>query len=189
MATDAHRRPRLLGISGSLRRDSNNTTILRTLQERIRDKAELTLFPLNEIPPYNADLEGDNFPESVQALKRAIAESDGLVFCSPEYNYGMSGVLKNALDWASRPAFKSPLKGKPALIMTSSPAATGGARAQAQLREALAATLARIVARPQIVIAGANEKIQEGRFVDQTGIEVALGGIDDLLREVTRAPA
>jgi len=183
MATDAHRPPRLLGISGSLRRDSNNTTILRTLQGRIAE-AELILFPLNEIPPYNADLEGDDLPESVQALKRAIAECDGLVFCSPEYNYGMSGVLKNALDWASRPAFNSPLKGKPALIMTSSPGATGGARAQAQLREALAATLARVIARPQIVFAGVHEKIRDGRFADQTGIEVALSGIDDLLREV-----
>lgn len=184
MATDTNDHPRLLGVSGSLRRDSNNTTILRTLLERMGDKAELSLFPLNEIPPYNADLEGDNLPESVRALKGVIGESDGLVFCSPEYNYGMPGVLKNALDWASRPAHQSPLKGKPALIMTSSPGATGGARAQAQLREALSATLARAIARPQIVFAGVHEKIRDGRFVDQTGIEVALSGIDDLLREV-----
>lgn len=186
MSTATTPRPRLLGISGSIRRASNNTAILRTLQEAAANKAQLTLFPLNEVPLYNADLEGDNLPEAVQALKQAIDESDGLVVCSPEYNYGMSGVLKNAIDWASRPAYQSPLKGKPALIITSSPTTTGGARAQAQLRESLSATLARVVARPQIVFAGVHEKVQEGRLIDQQGLEFALGGIDDLVHEIAR---
>jgi chromate reductase, NAD(P)H dehydrogenase (quinone) len=73
-------------------------------------------------------------PQPVRALKDAIARSDGIVLCSPEYNHGMSGVLKNALEWASRPGLESPLKNKPALMVASSPAYTGGARAHAQMR-------------------------------------------------------
>jgi chromate reductase len=84
-------------------------------------------------------------PASVSALKEAIAQADGLIICSPEYNYSTSGVLKNALDWASRPGFNSPLKNKPVLIMTSSPGVLGGVRAQSQLRETLSATLSRVI--------------------------------------------
>ena len=136
------------------------------------------------MPPYNPDLDGENAPEAVRALREAIAASDGLIVVSPEYNYGMSGVLKNALDWASRPAMRSPLKGKPALIMTASPAFTGGVRAQAQIREALAATLARVVARPQVVIAGVHEKVRDGRLVDEAALRFALEAVDDLLEEI-----
>jgi chromate reductase len=84
-------------------------------------------------------------PASVSALKEAIAQADGLIICSPEYNYSTSGVLKNALDWASRPGFNSPLKNKPVLIMTSSPGVLRGVRAQSQLRETLSATLSRVI--------------------------------------------
>jgi chromate reductase len=175
---------RLLGLSGSLRRASANTAVLRALQEALASRAELTIFPLDEVPPYNPDLDGENAPEAVRALREAIAASDGLIVVSPEYNYGMSGVLKNALDWASRPAMRSPLKGKPALIMTASPAFTGGVRAQAQIREALAATLARVVARPQVVIAGVHEKVKDGRLVDEAALRFALEAVDDLLEEI-----
>jgi chromate reductase len=107
-----------------------------------------------------------------------------LVICSPEYNYGVSGVLKNALDWASRPGFNSPLKGKPVLIMTSSPGVLGGVRAQAQLRDTLSATLSRVINCPQIVIPGINQKIQEGQFVDEPTIEFMLAAVGDLLNEI-----
>ena len=113
--------PRLLGLSGSIRRDSTNTVILKTLAEKLGTKATLTVFPLNDIPLYNGDLDGDLLPEPVRVFKEAIAASDGIVLASPEYNHGMSGVLKNALDWASRPAFASPLRNKPALPISSSP--------------------------------------------------------------------
>jgi chromate reductase len=154
------------------------------LAEYLRNKASLTLFPLDQVPLYNADLEGELLPQPVRALKDAIARSDGLVLCSPEYNHGMSGVLKNALDWASRPGFASPLKNKPALILASSPGYTGGARAHAQLRETLAAALARVVARPQVAIAGVMQKIVDGRLVDQDTVKFCLDAIDDLLSEI-----
>jgi chromate reductase, NAD(P)H dehydrogenase (quinone) len=175
-------RSRLLGLSGSIRKQSTNTAILETLSEKLVRKASLALFPLNEIPLYNEDFEGDALPQPVRALKGAIADSDGIILRSPEYNHGMSGVLKNGLDWASRPALASPLRNKPALLMTSSPGL--GARAHAQMLETLASTMARVVARPQIVIAGAAQKIVDGRLVDEASLEFCLEAIDDLLAEI-----
>jgi len=86
---------RLLGLSGSIRRDSANTAILRSLSERLASKASLTVFPLDHVPLYNGDLEGELLPRPVRELKDAIARSDGIVLCSPEYNHGMSGVLRS----------------------------------------------------------------------------------------------
>jgi chromate reductase len=181
-ASDAHFR--LLGISGSIRQASTNTVILRTLVERLDGRASLTLFPLNDVPLYNGDLEGDRMPEPVCALKNAIAQSHGMILCSPEYNHGMSGVLKNALDWASRPAFASPLKDKPSLLMTSSPGYVGGARAHLQMQETLVSSLARVVVRPQVVIAGVMQKITDGRLADESSIKFCLEAIDDLIKEI-----
>jgi chromate reductase len=96
----------------------------------------------------------------------------------------MPGVLKNALDWASRPAFRSPLVGKPALIATASPAFTGGVRAQAQLRETLAATLSRVVPAPEIVIGSVHEKVRDGRLVDEAALRFALDGLGVLVAEI-----
>ncbi|WP_223507618.1 NADPH-dependent FMN reductase [Pseudomonas sp. BF-B-25] len=175
---------RLLGISGSLRSQSTNTAVLKTLSTRLSDRATMSLFPLNEIPLYNSDLEAEALPASVAALKEAISQADGLIICSPEYNYGTSGVLKNALDWASRPGFNSPLKNKPVLIMTSSPGLLGGVRAQAQLRETLSATLTRVIRGPQIVIPGVTQKIQDGSFIDEKTIEFMLAAVDDLISEI-----
>ena len=184
MQNHNHPTTRLVAISGSIRRASNCTAVLRSLQPLLPPEVEVQLVPLDDIPPYNADLDGDTPPEPVARLKRAIAEADGLVLCSPEYNFGMPGVLKNALDWASRPAFASPLKGKPVLVMTSSPAFTGGVRAQAQLRDTLGGTLSRVIARPQVVIAGVNGKIEDGRLADATSLAFALEAIDDLIAEI-----
>jgi chromate reductase len=175
---------RLLGLSGSIRQDSANTTILRTLGQRLDGGASLIVFPLDDVPLYNSDLEGERLPDPVRALKDAIAQSDGIILCSPEYNHGMSGVLKNALDWASRPAFASPLKNKPSLLMTSSPGYVGGARAHAQMQQTLASALATVVVRPQVVIAGVMQKIVDRKLVDEITIKYCLEAIDDLLREI-----
>jgi chromate reductase len=175
----------LLGISGSIRRQSTSTAILEALRNRVneRGKARMELFALDRIPPYNGDLDGAQPPPPVSDLKKAIEASGGLVICSPEYNHGMSGVLKNALDWASRPHSNSPLKGKPVLIMTSSPGATGGVRAQVQVRETLVSTYSRVVITPEIVIPHVFEKLVGGEFADESSLSFAEGGIDALLRE------
>jgi chromate reductase len=175
---------RLLGISGSIRRDSHCTAVLRSLQPLLPGHASIELFPLDDVPLYNADLDGDAPPAAVAGLKTAIAQADGLVLCSPEYNYGMPGVLKNAIDWASRPGFASPLKGKPVLIATASPGTAGGVRAQAQIRDALAATLARPVVRQHVAIANVATRIREGRLADEPTLEFLRVALADLLQEI-----
>src|SRR5207245_10646686 len=101
----------------------------------------------------------------------------GVIMISPEYNHGMSGVLKNALDWASRPYGRSALSRKPVLTMTASPAFTGGVRAQQQMNETLASIPARPVLRPQLVIGGVHEKVRDGRLVDEATLRFALVGV------------
>src|ERR1700736_1263141 len=180
----------LLGLSGSLRRASNSTAVLRGLQDALAPKAALNIFPLHGMPLYNEDDDAEHAQESVRALRSAIEASDGVIMISPEYNHGMSGVLKNALDWASRPFGQSALKGKPVLTMTASPAFTGGVRAQQQMNETLVSIPARLVHRPQIVIGGVHDKVRDGRLVDEAALRFALEGVVDLVDEIrtTRCP-
>jgi chromate reductase, NAD(P)H dehydrogenase (quinone) len=179
----------ILGISGSLRRGSYSGAVLRGLQESAGDRAHIQVFSLESVPLYNADLDGDDKPAPVVALKNAIRDCDGLVLSSPEYNYGVSGVLKNALDWASRPGYQSVLKDKPVLIMTSSPGTVGGVRAQGQLRQTLVATLSHVIAVPEVVIAQVKSKIEGGRLVDATSLKFMLEAFEVLLAEIRRPPA
>lgn len=179
-----HSSVRLLAISGSIRSASHCTAVLRSLQPLLSAEATLELFPLDEIPLYNADLDGDQPPAAVARLKEAIKNADGLVVCSPEYNYGIPGVLKNAIDWASRPGFASPLKGKPALIMTASPGTAGGVRAQAQIRDALTATLARPLVRQHIAIASVATRVQDGLLVDKPTLDIIQAGLQELIEEI-----
>ena len=182
-------KPRLLGISGSLRKASTNTAVLSALAEAVADKAVLELFPLNDLPLYDQDIDVEPLPPSVAAFRAAIAAADGVVISSPEYNYGMSGVLKNALDWASRPYGKSNLTGKPVLTVTVSPASTGGVRAQGQLNETLTAIAALVVLRPQSVIGSVFSKMKDGKFTDETSMKFLTAGIDDLLRDIVKTQA
>jgi chromate reductase, NAD(P)H dehydrogenase (quinone) len=175
---------RIVGIAGSLRAQAHSAAVLQTLAEAAPAHLTVTPFPLQAVPLYNADLDTDAPPQGVADFKAAIAAADGLVVVTPEYNYGIPGVLKNAIDWASRPGFASPLKDKPALIVSTSPGALGGARAHAQVREALSAALARVVARPQITIAGVADKIRDGRLTDEAHLGYLLRGLADLEREV-----
>lgn len=184
MPNGSNRPLHLLGLSGSLRRDSHNTAVLNTIAENLGKGVSLTPFPLNDIPLYNQDIDDGKGPAPVLALRQAIADSDGLVVSSPEFNYGIPGVLKNALDWASRPYGKSPLIGKAAIIITVSPAFTGGVRAQSQIQETLEACLVRVVLRPQVVIASSHEKIKDGRLTDSASLGFAMSAIEDLLKEI-----
>ncbi len=178
----------LLGISGSLRSDSYSTGILTTLQEKLAGEVDLTIHSLADVPLYNQDLDGAEPPMQITALRRAIAAADGLVIVTPEFNYGMPGVLKNALDWASRPYGVASLIGKPVATMSASPAFTGGVRAQAQLHETLLATQSLIVPRPQTVIGEVHKKFEDGRLIDQPTLDFALAAIADLQRLVRSGP-
>src|SRR5215471_17050025 len=160
----AVRRMRLLGLPGSLRKASYSRAVLRGLKVELGAATEFEIRDLRQ--------DGADAPEIVQ--------SDGIVIATPEYNHGIPGVLKNALDWASRPLGRSVLIEKPVLVMSVSPAFTGGVRAQAQIHETLLAIPARIVTGPQIVIGNVAEKILQGRLVDQPNLRFALSAIDRL---------
>ena len=123
-------RVHILGISGSLRKGSFNTGLLRAAQELAPEGMEIAIFDLKDIPLYNGDVEAEGDPESVTALKEAIRNSDGVLFASPEYNHGITGVLKNAIDWASRDRDEGSLNGKPAAIVGAG-GVSATARAQA----------------------------------------------------------
>src|ERR1700733_7350576 len=179
-------KPRLLGIAGSLRKASYSRAILVAVAAMVDSKAVLAIFPLNDIPVYNQDADTVTPPASVAALRSEIGAADGIIIASPEYNAGMSGVMKNALDWASRPYGKSVLTGKPVLTLTSSPASTGGARAQAQLNETLTAIAARLVLRPQAVIGSVHTKMTADRFTDAKSLQFLKDGVADLLRDIER---
>lgn len=181
---------RLLGISGSLRAQAFSTAVLKALAEANAPQAEFDYADIGALPHFNQDLYVEPLPEAVASFRAQIAASDGLVIVSPEYNHGIPGVLKNAIDWASRPHNGSPLKNKPVLIVTSSHAFTGGVRAQYQIREALVAALARPVNTPEIVVGQVNAKIVDGRFHDPATIQFASVGIAAMFEEIAhrRAP-
>ena len=160
---------RILGICGSLRAASFNRALLRAAVELAPDGLAITVFEgLRTIPPYDADVEAKGDPEPVATFKSAIRDADALLIATPEYNYGVPGVLKNAIDWASRPPGKSVLNGKPAAIMGASQGGTGTARAQLALRQTFVFTDTRALLRPEVLIARAQEKVDaSGRLTDE----------------------
>ncbi len=160
---------KILGIGGSLRRASFNNLLLEAARRLVPDGTRVEIFGLADVPLYNADIDKDGKPQPVQALQQSIAASDALLFATPEYNYSIPGVLKNAIDWASRPAFQSVLAHKPAAIISASPSPLGGVRAHAHLREVLAGTLTPVFLAPAYVLGSApNAFDDEGRLVDET---------------------
>ena len=157
------------GIAGSLRRASYNRALLRAAQELAPEGMEIRIFDrVGELPLFNEDVEAEGDPEPVQALKRAIGDADALLIATPEYNHGVPGVLKNAIDWASRPPRGSVLAGKPAAILGASPGVTGSARAQTQLRNSFVFTNTLAVLQPEILVYRAHEKFDaDGRLTDE----------------------
>ncbi len=148
---------RVLGISGSLRRDSHNSALLRAAAERLPAGAELIPFEgLGAIPPYDEDVEVDSVPEPVRELREAIRAADAVLIATPEYNHSIPGQLKNALDWASRPAGKSALNGKPTAAIGASTGMFGAVWAQAELRKVLGAMGGRVL-ESELPVAHAHE--------------------------------
>jgi chromate reductase len=160
---------RVLGIAGSLRAASYNRALLRAAVELAPPGTQIITFErLGDIPLYNADVEAQGDPEPVVALKSAIRDADALLVVTPEYNYSVPGVLKNAIDWASRPPDKSPLRGKPAAIMGATPGATGTARAQLALRQSFVFTQTYCLPGPEVLVARAHERFDaQGRLTDE----------------------
>jgi chromate reductase len=174
---------RVLGISGSLRRDSHNTALLRAAARLLPPGAELELWEdLKAVPPYDADDdEGlDSRAESLRSLDEAIRAADVVLFATPEYNHSIPGALKNALDWLSRPLAESPLRGKPVAVVGASTGLFGAVWAQAELRKVLGAIGARVVDRELPVGLADDAFAADGRLADPE-LELVLA---DLLAEL-----
>ena len=155
---------RVLGISGSLRRDSLNAALLRAAAERLPAGAELTLFErLREVPPYDEDVDVAGEPAVVRELREAVRQADAILIATPEYNSSVPGQLKNALDWVSRPAGRSALRGKPVAVLGASTGMFGAVWAQAELRKVLAAMGGRVV-EAELPVAHAHELLRSDRL-------------------------
>ncbi len=156
----------IFGFAGSLREGSYNKALLRAALELLPEGARLEIFDLKDIPPFNQDLE-ETPPERVKEFKKRINMADALLIATPEYNYSIPGVLKNAIDWASRPYDDNVFENKPVALMSASDGMLGGARAQYHLRQTLVALNMHPLNRPEVIVASASEKIDEnGRVTD-----------------------
>jgi chromate reductase len=157
----------ILGFAGSLRKDSYNKALLRAAKELLSKGVELEIFDLEGIPPFNQDLE-NRMPERAKEFKAKIRAADAILIATPEHNYSVPGVLKNAIDWASRPYVDNSFEGKPVAIMSASTGAFGGARAQYHLRQVLVSINMHALNRPEVMVASAEEKFDEkGKLVDE----------------------
>ena len=167
----------LLGVSGSLRRDSLNTALLRTAQHLAPPDVQVVIHPLQDVPFYDGDVERRGLPDAVVSLRTAIAEADGLLLAAPEYNHSISGALKNAIDWASRRP-DPPLDDKPTALLSAA-GGSGGTNVQRHLRDVLAHNRVQVID-DVLQVARASDHIEEGRLhtpellAELTGVLAAL---------------
>jgi chromate reductase len=178
---------RVLGISGSLRRDSYNSGLLRAAADLLPSGVELELFDgLKAIPPYDADDDLEPTPAAVADLRAAIERADAILIATPEYNGSISGVLKNALDWASRPARESVLRNKPVAVMGATTGMFGAVWAQAETRKVLSTIGARVIDREVPVARAQYAWEHDDRLAPE--LEAEIGGVlVELVAEVQPA--
>jgi chromate reductase len=157
---------KLVAFCGSLRKASFNRLALQAFVERLPAGASCQTIEIGDWPLYDADIQAKGFPDKVQAAQKAMLEADGIVLVSPEYNYGISGVLKNAIDWLSRMT-PQPLAAKPVALFGASMGVLGTARAQYQLRQTLVFLDGRPVNKPEVMIAQAQNKFADGKLNDE----------------------
>ncbi|HTK35114.1 MAG TPA: NAD(P)H-dependent oxidoreductase [Caulobacteraceae bacterium] len=159
---------RIVGIAGSLRQDSYNRSLLRAAAGLAPPGMSIEIHDLIDVPLYNADVEAAGDPPAVAALKQAIMAADGVLMVTPEYNHGVPAVMKNAVDWCSRPPRTAPLNAKPVGIIGASPGVVGSARGQSQLRQAFEFTNSYCMPQPEILVSKAHEKFDAaGTLTDE----------------------
>jgi chromate reductase, NAD(P)H dehydrogenase (quinone) len=174
-----------VGLSGSLREKSYSSSVLATFEQLLSARGHgLGRVDIGEMPHYNQDIEDTVVPEPGADARERVKHCDGIVIVTPEFNHGIPGVLKNALDWLSRPAFASCFADKAVLFCTLSPGALGGVRAQHQLRETLSSMLCDLVPMPEIVIGNVAQKCANGMLSDQSTIDFIATSIDQLTRGI-----
>ena len=157
---------KVLGFAGSLRQGSYNKALLRSAADLVPDDMQLEIFDLEGIPPFNQDIE-QNMPDKVKEFKTKIREADAILIATPEYNFSVPGVLKNAIDWASRPYGDNPFDGKPVAITSASPGMLGGANAQFHLRQTCVFLNMYPINKPLVIVTFAQDKFDaNGKLVD-----------------------
>jgi chromate reductase len=159
---------KLVAFCGSLRKGSFNRLALQAFTERAPAGTTVETIEIGDWPLYDADLQAKGFPDKVQAAQKAMLAADGIVFASPEYNYSVSGVLKNAIDWLSRMT-PQPFAGKPMAVFGASGGPLGTARAQYHLRQMMVFLDGRMVNKPEVMIGAAHTKFVDGKFNDEVG--------------------
>lgn len=171
----------ILGFAGSLRKGSYNKALLRAAAELAPEGTRLEIFDLEGIPPFNQDLEAA-MPDRVKEFKAKIRAADAILLVTPEHNYSVPGILKNAIDWASRPYGDNSFEGKPAAIMSASPGMLGGARAQYQLRQVLVFLDMHPINKPEVFVTFAAQKFDEkGELTDEKTREFVQGFLEALV--------
>lgn len=181
MEVEMNQQISILGFAGSLRKDSYNRALLRAALELVPDDAKLEVFELDGIPPFNQDLESSP-PEKVMEFKSKIKAADALLIVTPEYNYSIPGVLKNAIDWASRPYGDNAFEGKPVAMMSASIGMLGGARAQYHLRQSFVFLNMYPVNKPEVFVTFAPRKFDDkGRLLDEEAKELVRKLLNNLV--------
>lgn len=158
----------VLGISGSLRAGSFNTGLLRAAQELAPDGMSVEIADISAIPLYNEDVYQAGFPAAVETLRAQVAAADAVILATPEYNYSISGPMKNAIDWVSRPPVPQAFNEKPVAIMGASAGRLGTARAQYHLRQVLVFLNAFVLNKPEVMVGGAGSAFTDGKLTDGT---------------------
>lgn len=162
----------ILGISGSLREHSYNTALLRTAGVLLPADVTMTIASLRDLPFYDGDIDAEPQPAAVTAFKEQISQADGVIIATPEYNYSYSGVLKNAIDWASRGATR-PFIDKPVAVIGASPGNFGAVRAQTDLRRLMSAVSGSVLPRPELLVSNVHSKINDdGIITDEATLKV-----------------
>lgn len=172
---------RIVGIAGSLRRQSYSRMVLRTVLDDLMSGAATSELDLAQFPLYSEDIEHEALPGYVSLARTEVTSADVVVIVTPEFNHGIPGVLKNALDWLSRPAFNSCMAHKPVMFMTIGPGALGGVRAQYQLRETLASMHCRLAPLSEIVFPHIAQKVSESKLTDVASLQFVSAQIERML--------
>jgi len=172
---------KIIGIVGSLRAKSYNRGLIDAFKDAAPEGVDMEIVSIDSLPLFNQDLEA-NFPASAQALKDTVDNADALIISTPEYNRSVPGVLKNAVDWLSRPHGKNSFVGKPVLVVGASPGATGTSMAQYHLKQSLLHLNSRVLGQPEFFVGGAGDKFDEnGKLTDEKTKEYISSALETLI--------
>ena len=174
----------IIAISGSARKGSYNTALLRATQKHAPEGMDISIFDISALPLYNQDAE-ETFPSRAQALKDAIESSDGIIIATPEFNRSIPALLKSAIDWASRPYGKNSFAGKNMLVLGASPGQVGTVVAQQHLKAVLSFLDARVVGQPEFYLSGATQKFDaSGALTDEASVKFLSHALEEFAKRL-----